>query len=67
MIKGTYEKILFVTKGEGVTALGQTFPEKANIIKFFHTSFSQVRFPVLKMLPFFMALFLWLPHPLDNN
>jgi Fe-S oxidoreductase len=54
--KGFYDKILLVTKGEGIIALQKIFPEKLNWKKFFHTLILTGKVPRFKNVAFFHGL-----------
>jgi hypothetical protein len=48
MFKGIYEKILFITKGEGIKAIVKVIPKQPNILKFLHTVFFTGKVPRYK-------------------
>lgn len=56
MIKGIYNKIQFVTKGEGVGALEKLMPKEPNLIKFFQTLFFTGKVPRFKNVAIFHGL-----------
>ena len=56
MLKGIYNKIIFVTKGEGLTGLEKIFPKEPNIIKFLQTVFLTGKVPRFKNVAIFHGL-----------
>lgn len=56
MAKGVYDKIQLVTKGKGVGALAEIFPEQLNWKKFFHTILFTGKVPRFKEVAFFHGL-----------
>lgn len=56
MAYGVYQKILIVTRGEGIKSLAKVFPEELNWKKFFHTLFFAGKVPRFKEVAFFHGL-----------
>lgn len=56
LAKGMYEKLLFVTKGEGFKGIKSLLPEKLNWSKFFYTSILTGKVPRFKYVGFFHSL-----------
>ncbi|MGZ3789636.1 MAG: heterodisulfide reductase-related iron-sulfur binding cluster [Bacteriovorax sp.] len=56
MIKGVYEKVQFVTRGEGWQGLEKLFPKEPNVLKFFHTLFFTGKVPRYKNVAIFHGL-----------
>jgi Fe-S oxidoreductase len=56
MAKGLYEKILLVTRGEGIQALQKLFPKELNWKKFFGTVLFTGKVPRFKEVAFFHGL-----------
>jgi hypothetical protein len=56
MIKGLYDKVQFITKGEGLAGLSKLFPEQPNFLKFFQTVFFTGKVPRFKNVAIFHGL-----------
>ena len=56
LVKGMYEKLLFVTKGAGFKGIKPLLPEKLNWSKFFFTSILTGKVPRFKYVGFFHSL-----------
>jgi len=56
MFKGLYDKVQFVTKGEGPGALEKLMPKEPNVLKFFHTLFFTGKVPRFKNVAIFHGL-----------
>ncbi len=54
--KGMYEKLLFVTKGEGLKGINGLLPSKLNWKRFFQTAFFTGKVPRFKYVGFFHGL-----------
>ena len=56
MIKGIYNKILFITKGQGIKELKNLIPKEPNFLKFLHTVFFTGKVPRFKNVAIFHGL-----------
>ncbi len=56
MLKGLFNKIQFVTKGEGVESLSKLIPNEPNVLKFLHTLFFTGKVPRFKNVAIFHGL-----------
>ena len=56
MIKGLHDKLLFITKGEGLKGLSKLFPEQPNVLKFLQTVFFTGKVPRFKNVAVFHGL-----------
>ena len=56
MLKGIYNKILFVTKGEGLAGLEKLIPKEPNFLKFLQTVFLTGKVPRFKNVAIFHGL-----------
>ena len=56
LFKGLYEKVQFITKGEGVQGLPKLFPQELNWLRFFQTAFLTGKVPRFRYVAFFHGL-----------
>ena len=56
LAKGMYEKLLFVTKGQGFKGIPGLLPDKLNWVRFFHTSLLTGKVPRFRYVGFFHGL-----------
>ena len=56
LAKGMYEKLLFVTKGQGFKGIPGLLPDKLNWARFFHTSLLTGKVPRFRYVGFFHGL-----------
>jgi Fe-S oxidoreductase len=54
--RGMYQKLMYVTKGQGFTGIDSLLPKKLNWSKFFHTVFLTGKVPRFKYVGFFHGL-----------
>lgn len=59
MFRGLYQKVLFVTNGEGIKGLKKLMPEKLNWSNFFKTAFLTGKVPRFKNVAIFHGLIFW--------
>ena len=67
LAKGMYEKLLFVTKGEGFKGIKSLLPEKLNWSKFFFTSLLTGKVPRFKYVLYQNQYLLWFSCFMDSH